>query len=312
LVEIGAVERGLRYLALDRNTKPLAAVVATLLATIARDHVGQPEADVEKIAAIATRLRAKRTGLSSKVRERLRPLKHEPTLARLFLLPTALARSLLRKPDISPGDARLFQRALALALLTVCPLRIGSLCSIRTDRHLFWSGEAMKGDLVIEFAAGELKGDEPGSFPIPRDIANLIRIYWTRYRPLLDPGASPFLFCTKDPARPKNKGQFSMQLTGLVFARLGLWANPHLFRHVVHLVVLRRFPGAYAMVARVLTHRSIATTVKNYSHFDGEISMRAYQRLVEDVKAGGPRQHTVDAAAVAYGLDRERPNHVRR
>jgi integrase len=98
----------------------------------------------------------------------------------------------------------------------------------------------------------------------------------------------------------------------LVFDRLGLWVNPHLYRHLVHLVVLRKFPGAYAMVARVLTHRSITTTIQNYSHFDGELAMRAYQRLVEGVKGSGTCDIGSDLDAIAYSFDREDRIHGRR
>ena len=197
------------------------------------------------------------------------------------------------------------QRALALALLTVCPLRIGSLCSLRMDRHFNWSGGAMQGDLIIEFDEGELKNDEPASFPIPREVASLIRTYWTRFRPLQDPRGSPYLFCGRDPNRPRAKSMFSTVLTRLVFDRLGLHVNPHLYRHIVHLVVLRKFPGAYAMIARVLTHRSIGTTTQNYSHHDGELTMRAYQRMVEGITTGDPCREGHNLGAIAYNLDRE-------
>jgi integrase len=95
-------------------------------------------------------------------------------------------------------------------------------------------------------------------------------------------------------------------LTRLAFDRLGLRVNPHLYRHIVHLVVLRKFPGAYAMVARVLTHRSIATTIQNYSHYDGELAMRAYQRMVEGVTTGNLRDEGDDAGIIAFDHDRER------
>jgi integrase len=216
-----------------------------------------------------------------------------------------LVRGLIRKSAPTLRDALLFQRALALALLTVCPLRLGALCSLRMDRHFNWSGGGMKGDLIIEFDEGELKNDEPASFPIPREVANLIRIYWTRFRPLQDPRGSPFLFCGQDPNRPKNKITFSTSLTQLVFDRLGLRVNPHLYRHIVHLVVLRKFPGAYALVARVLTHRSIATTIQNYSHFDGELAVRAYQRMVEGVATGKPSSQEEDLGTGAYSLNQE-------
>ena len=310
LVQIGAVEKGLRYLACERGKRPLAAAVATVLLKIAKHHLRRPKKDVDFIAEIAARLAGGRKNLSPRVRAKLAPLKHEGTLARLFLLPAALTRSLLRKATLTPKDAQLFQRALALALLTVAPLRIGSLCSVRMDRHFNWSGGAMKGDLIIEFAEGELKEDEPASYPIPRETANLIRTYWTRFRPLQDPRGSPFLFCGKDPERPRCKPAFSTALTRLTLDRLGLWVNPHLYRHIVHLVVLRKFPGAYAMVARVLSHRSIETTIRNYSHYDGEIAMRAYQHLVEDVKGSGPFEDVSELRAIAYGIDRESRNHA--
>lgn len=120
----------------------------------------------------------------------------------------------------------------------------------------------------------------------------MIRTYCQRFRPLLNPAGSPFLFCGKDPARPRNKQGFSMQLTRLIFDRLGLHVNPHLYRHLVHLVVLRRFPAAYSMVARILTHRSITTTIQNYSYLDGEIAMCAYQQLVEGVQLEGTGRQT--------------------
>ena len=63
------------------------------------------------------------------------------------------------------------------------------------------------------------------------------------------------------------------------------------------------------MVARVLTHRSITTTIRNYSYLDGEIAMRAYQELVEGVQLGGPGRQTVNPVQVASALDREEGRH---
>jgi integrase len=179
------------------------------------------------------------------------------------------------------------------------------------DRHFNWSGGAMKGNLIIEFNEGELKGNEPASFPIPRDVAGLIRTYWTHFRPLQDPQGSPFLFCGRDASRPRNKSSFSTLLTRLVFEKMGLAVNPHLYRHIVHLVVLRKFPGAYALIARVLGHRSIVTTIQNYSHYDGELAMGVYQRLVLGVQARSPNDDESGLATIAYGLDREGGIHGR-
>ena len=56
------------------------------------------------------------------------------------------------------------------------------------------------------------------------------------------------------------------------------------------------------MVARVLTHRSISTTIENYSYMDGEIAMRAYQQLVEGLTVGVAVESS-NLEAVAYDID---------
>ncbi len=285
LIALQNVMAGLRYLVEERNAGPLAGTIAGLLASIAKHCLGHPDHKVAQISRISSRLLAGRRGLSAKVRQRLLPLKNEATLAKLLLMPSALARSILKRGSTTRRDAVEFQRALALAILTVCPLRVGSLCRIRLDQHMHWSGPGQTGSLILDFKAGELKNSEPASFPLPDETTKLIRRYITEFRPHLDPGGSQFLFPGRDPNRHRDVSGFSSALTEMAFQRIGVRVNPHLYRHIVHLVVLRRFPGAYAMVARILTHRSIATTTANYAHFDAEVALRAYQRLVSDACA---------------------------
>jgi hypothetical protein len=54
----------------------------------------------------------------------------------------------------------------------------------------------------------------------------------------------------------------------------------------VHLVVLNRYPGAYAMISRILGHKSLQTAISNYAGEDIAIAMRAFQELVNDTMAG--------------------------
>lgn len=84
----------------------------------------------------------------------------------------------------------------------------------------------------------------------------------------------------------------------LIRGTLGLEVNPHLYRHLVHLVVLHRYHGAYAMVSRVLGHKSLQTAISNYADEDIAIAMRAFQTLVTEVAKGrGPHTSSV---AIAY------------
>lgn len=263
--------------------------------------------DLTKVARelreLADRLHRRNKTLAQKNRDRLMPLRDEGNLARLFLLPFALAGRVNKVEYPKRRDALTLQWALALMILTFCPLRISSLCQLDLERHLVWSRPDRGGELRLVFRRRELKTDLPEVIPLPEECARLVRLYLENYRNLLIPGGSSFLFPGESAQSGKARMVLSTQLSTLIYKELGLHVNPHLYRHIVHLVVLSRFPGAYAMISRVLTHRSLETARKNYAYFDVELSMRAYQELVRDVQQGGSERAA--PAEIAYGIDRE-------
>ena len=163
---------------------------------------------------------------------------------------------------------------------------------------------------MFSFSEDDLKNDHPATMPLPNECTNLIRIYIQRMRPLLAPGQSQFLFTGEHDDRGKHTVTISKQIKSLVHEKLGFDVSPHIFRHIVHIVVLNRFPGAYAMIARVLTHRSINTTIKNYAYMDVELSMRAYQDLVlDEVRPSLSGRRKASGSDIAYGIDSRRGGH---
>lgn len=270
---------------------------------LTEDKKAELLAHAASLRELSDRLHRRNKVLGQRNRERLTPLRDERNLARLLLLPIAMADEMKRLDDPTRGEALLMQLVVALLILTFCPLRISSLCLLQIDRHLRWSSAGMTGELSVHFGWRELKSDEPEVFPLPAECARLIRKYVEVFRPKLAPCNSNFLF----PGRFENKGKLRTVLSGqlqkLIFSRTGFDVNPHLYRHIVHLIVLRWFPGAYAMVSRVLAHRSLETAKKNYAYFDTELSMKAYHDLVRDVQAG--QMASVPSSEVAYGIDRE-------
>jgi len=121
-----------------------------------------------------------------------------------------------------------------------------------------------------------------------------------KYHGRLAVGGSPFQFTSDLPGRPKRADTLGKQLARLVHRSLGLAVSPHLCRHLVHLVVLNRFPGAYVMVSRILGHKSLETAIRNYASEDMSIALRAYGELVDDTAAG--RVHRPSLRMVATGL----------
>lgn len=258
------------------------AEMAVLLKTIARQWVGCDADHIETIGKYATRLRPDADGVGQKNRERLAPLRDERTLATLLLMPGKLIKELAKKKVLNRKDALLFQKALALLILTVCPLRISNVVCIDLNRHIIWSELGMKGTATFNFSAGEVKNEQSLSFPLPDHVAKAIRLYIERFRPLLTTSNDGFLFPSTKLGSPKRPDTLSKQLSKLVKATLGLDVNPHLYRQIVHLIVLRQFPGAFEMVSRVLGHKSTQTALTNYGSEGIAIAMETYSELIRD------------------------------
>ena len=288
LVNPRHVEQGLRFFLKRNGGKPMssAADLATLLGKVAKYWVRSPAKNVALINQYARRVRPPISGLGAKNRMRLVPLRDERNLARLFLLPNKIRQEIEKKGPFTRDDALLMQYAVALLILTYAPIRIGNLAALHVENNLRWSGSEMGGILVIDIGGSSVKNDQTLSFPLPRDCADLIRLYLREYQPRLAVGTSPYLFPSDLPGRPKRADTLGKQLARLIRRTIGLEVNPHLYRHLVHLVVLNRYPGAYAMVSRVLGHKSIQTAISNYAGEDIAIAMRAFQTLVSEIATG--------------------------
>jgi integrase len=60
----------------------------------------------------------------------------------------------------------------------------------------------------------------------------------------------------------------------------GLQMNVHLFRHLAAKLYLDRHPGAYAIVSRLLGHKSIQTTMDFYTAFEAAAAARHFDQTV--------------------------------
>jgi integrase len=301
LVQPKNVEDGLRFLLQRNGNKPMrsAADVAILLTKIAKHWVKAPAEHINLIGRYARNLMPRGDGLGRKNRLPLTPLRDPKNLVRLFLLPGKIRKEIEAKRRVIRDDALLMQLAVALSILTYAPLRIGNLSTLHIERHLRWTGPKMSGMLVLDIDGAEVKNDQTLSFPLPAECADLIRLYVQKYQPRLTAGHNRYLFPSDLPERPKRSDTLGRQISRLIHRSLGLEVNPHLYRHLVHIIVLNRYPGAYAMISRVLGHKSLQTAISNYAGEDMAISMRAFQGLVGDVLAGG-RLVNHDGLTAAY------------
>ena len=180
----------------------MAANIAVLLSQVALNPemkaklTGSEKTANETVAttlsSLAARLHSEQ-GLSTKTRDRLVPLKDDANLGKLFLLPFGIEREITQSTKDRRREAILLQWAVALMILTFCPLRISTICSI-SDRHLVWSRPNKRGDLSLELEGSMLKNGEQASIPLPKECARLIQIYTDKYRRVLVKGETYYLF----------------------------------------------------------------------------------------------------------------------
>jgi integrase len=273
------------------------------LAIIAKYWLDLPKDHIEVLGRFSRRLAPSKQGLSSKSKTRLIPFRDETNIVRLFLLPNRL-REAVTSGEIKGRHAALrIQQAVALSILTYCPLRIGNLAALELDRHLRWTQPGMSGKLFVLLSGTEVKNDIDLAYPLPKECAELVRIYVRDYRDGLCLPSSSFLFPGRNPNKSKQPACLGMQIRELTHDSIGFPCPPHLYRHIVHLVVLRKFPSAFGMISRILGHKSLETTLVNYAHEATSISMQTYQHLVSDVlnghwtlDAGGDTEFFANAA----------------
>jgi integrase len=288
LVGLQQVEDILRFVLARHGNKPVVTAfeLATLLAKVAKHWVKVPADTVELIKRYARNVQPPKEGIATKNRRRLAPLRDEKNLARLFLLPTKIWTEIEKRASGTRKDALLMQFAVALTILTYAPIRIGNLANLHVTKNLRWSAKGRSGTLVIDIDGSDVKNSQTLSFPLPLTCADMVRTYLDKYQPRLSAGPNPYLFPSDLPGRAKRADTLGKQLSRLILKTLGLEVNPHLYRHLVHLVVLNRYPGAYAMISRILGHKSLQTALSNYAGEDIAIAMRAFQELVSDTLAG--------------------------
>ena len=271
---------------LDRNdgeTSTQVDEMARLTVTIARHWLKLDEDELRELRGWAKRLRRQPKGLSRKNEERLRQFHDDEVLRNLFTLPDRILAGERRRPADSRSALRV-QTALAIALLSVAPMRIENLRTLDRDRHFVRAFSDKDPVLQIRIEARDVKNDVDLAYPVPDDVAALLDLYMARYQPLLTNGHPSTLLFPGRTGRPKAANALRRNLCNMIRRELGLHVNPHLFRHLAAHLFLRRHPGHYEDVRRILHHTSIQTTINAYAGLEAATALGRYDSVVLELK----------------------------
>ena len=274
---------------LDRRGGEPSVQVAQLksfLISVARHWLKVDDATLDRMKRIGAQLKSPQKGMTAKNRERLRPFNDDEVVQQLHEVPARI-RAALERSKLPPRRKALeAQKAVAIAILLVIPIRMRNLIGLDVERHLIQRGHR----LYLVVPEQEVKNEHLIDFEVPPDTADLLAWYVREHRRHLLVGPSTALFPGED-GKAKCAATLAPQINKAVFRYTGLKVNPHLFRHIAAKVYLDRNPGDYVTVQRVLGHKSIATTTSIYT---GMETRSAGRHFVEVIR----RRQMDDAASV--------------
>jgi hypothetical protein len=157
----------------------------------------------------------------------------------------------------------LAQIAVAVALLTVAPVRLGNLASIRLGENLTKPG-GPDSTFWLTFAKYDVKNNVPLQFKLDARVTAIIDDYVHNFRPALMRGSNADWLFPGESGEHKEKISFSTQIVERVQKSTGLRITVHQFRHAAGALILKHRPGEYELVRRVLGHKSVRTTMNFY------------------------------------------------
>ena len=272
--------------------------VAVTMKMIARHYCKSDDQEVDRLRRLCRRVAVRHRGLTSKNRSRLLPFQDPDTRDRFLLLPGELMKSAARDGRGPRQAALLAQKAVALEIAQMAPLRAKNLAALEIGRHLVFVGHGRHEYAVISIPEEEVKNEIALEYPLPPESTRLIRHYIDTYLPHLWGGECKYLFPgTK--GRSKHIYTISSQIEAVILSSIGHRVNLHLLRHFSAMIYLQAYPGAYEAVRRLLGHATASAALDFYTGFETAAAVRHFDEVIL-------RHRRLAAARKPGQLDRRR------
>lgn len=285
LAEPAAMKAVLRFMyeKAGRKWNNNAVDMAIVLHDIGRLWLKLDAAALAPLEDLHAAVKTERAGIGKRSLQRLEAFDDPMVLKRFFKLPGDLfkAADKLEAEKRHDQAARLHERALALAILQLQPLRRRTLALIDIDKHL---RRDMRGRFVTLSMPGALvKNGIDISAPIPDDLSRRLTKHVRVYLPSLKGDRSgSWLFPGDTPAGHKDPQTLARTITKEVEHALGIEFSLHMVRHVAATVLYASSPDAGPVAQRLLAHRQLTTTESFY----GRVKTRSAHRQWGDILDG--------------------------
>jgi len=233
----------------------------------------------------------RRGGLTDKNSAFLQKVLTPGVWSRVVKLPFAMMASARARAGHSPARAAVTaQLAVAIAILSVAPVRLGNLTAIRIGFNLIKPG-GPESNYWLVFPDYDVKNRVRLEFPLEASLTRLIDEYVFDHRPVLLKESNEDWLFPGARARTKGKNFLSHQITERIHKATGLRMTAHQFRHAAGALILMRRPGEYELVRRILGHRNVRTTISAYVGLETIQASEIFGKIV--------MEHLEDASQVA-------------
>ena len=243
---------------------------------------GMDKDDLQKLGDIRFALEQHREdGMTPKNLALIRCVLTDEVWSRVTKLPGVLMRQARLERSAPVKAAVLAQIAVAVAILTVAPVRLGNLASIHLGENLTKPG-GPQSNYWLTFNKYDVKNRVPLQFKLDEMVTAIINEYVHDFRPALVRGSNADWLFPGEAGEHKEKISFSTQIVERVEKSTGLRITVHQFRHAAGALILKHRPGEYELVRRLLAHKSVQTTIKFYLELETTQASEIFTDIVRN------------------------------
>ena len=246
-----------------------------LLKSIAKDWAHCDEETLDLLKEAESSFRETTDGLTERNKAKIRQFADENNIRRLVMLPANVVEE-LRPDQPTLGEAIVVQSALATSLLLAAPVRAKNLASIDTKKHIHRVSET---NCYLVFPDHQVKNKVDLEYPLPLATIELLDLYLRVYRPLLLAEETNALFISRS-GRQKTAAELGAQIPRFIKEYIGIDLNLHLFRHLAAFLFLKKYPGEFETVRKLLNHKSTRTTMKFYIELNNIEAFKRFDAIV--------------------------------
>jgi hypothetical protein len=150
--------------------------------------------------------------------------------SRVTKLPLAMMAEARRQRHAPIKAAVTAQLAVAIAIESVAPIRLGNLTAIKLDTNLI-KLDGPDSNYWLTFPDHDVKNRVKLDFPLEENVTELINEYVHDFRPTLLRGRNEDWLFPGQRLGPKDKTSFSGQIVARIYKATGLRMTVHQFRH---------------------------------------------------------------------------------